>query len=92
MGGVSDAKEITKIISESPSPLSVKNCYTKYDAVLKHLLSLCKPEITPIGLHDLPKVPGHEVININCSKFISGHLAFRSHMDLMGEVLEMSIG
>lgn len=92
MGGVSDIRELTNIVRASTAPLSIYNCYTLHDSVLKRLLSLCKPEITPIGLHDMPRIPGHSVNNVNCTKFISGHLAFRSNLDVMGEVLEMSTG
>ena len=84
MGGVSDARSLTDIISHSSVPLSVYNCYTNHDSVLRHLLALCKPEITAIGLHDLPAIPGHNIVNIDCTKFIGGHLAFRSNLDVMG--------
>jgi hypothetical protein len=84
MGGVSDAPSFAEIISHSYSPLSVYNCYTNNDSVLRHLLSLCKPDIKPIGLNEIKKVEGHSVVNMNCTKFISGHLAFRSNLSLMG--------
>lgn len=50
MGGVSDSKQMVELIAQSQSPLSIYNCYTNNDAVLKHLLSLCKPDIKPVGL------------------------------------------
>lgn len=84
MGGVSDGEDIMNIISNSESPLCVYNCYTNNDSVLRHLLSLCKPDIKPIGLNEIRKVGGHNVINVDCTKFISGHLAFRSNLSLMG--------
>lgn len=54
------------------------------DSVLKNLLSLCKPDIKPIGLNEIKKVGGHSVINVDCTKIISGHLAFRSNLGIMG--------
>lgn len=92
LGGVSDSLAFADLISRSEVPLSVYNCYTNNDAVLKHLLSLCKPDIRPIGLNNIKKVQGHSVINVDCTKFISGHLAFRSNLRLMGEILELSTG
>lgn len=68
------------------------NCYTMNDAVLKRLLSLCKPDVKPMGLGEVRKVEGHRVVNLNCTEFISGHLAFRGNMQLMAQILEMSNG
>lgn len=51
MGGVSDCEAIADLVSRSETPLSLYNCYTNNDSVLRHLLSLCKPEIKPVGLH-----------------------------------------
>jgi len=40
----------------------------------------------------MKKVEGHKIINLNCTKFVSGHLAFRSNLGVMGEILDISIG
>lgn len=84
MGGVSDAKGFGDLVSKSQTPLSLYNCYTMNDSVLKNLLSLCKPDIKAVGLNQIRKIGGHSVINVDCTKIISGHLAFRSNLSLMG--------
>jgi hypothetical protein len=38
------------------------------------------------------KINGHEIINIDCGKFISGHLAFRSNLAIMAKILEVNLG
>lgn len=88
MGGVSDTGGLEEIIESSKYPICLYNCYTIYDTVLRYLLSLCQPDIKPIGLNSVKEIPGHEIINVDCTNFISGHLAFRRNLDILGKVLE----
>ena len=70
--------------------MSIKNCYTGNDMVLKHVLSLCKPETKPVGLQEIKKLEGHDIANIDCSEFVSGHLAYMNCFSDVGRVLEMT--
>lgn len=56
MGGVSDSIALAELVSRAEVPLSLFNCYTNNDLVLKHLLSLCKPGIKPVGLHEVKRI------------------------------------
>ena len=57
--------------------------------VLKHLLSQCKPDFKTIGLHEVPKCPGHEIMNVDVSDIISGHLAYMNEFDIVGKIIDM---
>ena len=72
--------------------MNLSNCVTKHDGVLKYVLSKVKPEIKPMGLYQIPQIRGHFISNVNCNKIISGHLKYRSHMDIMGKILDLSSG
>ena len=58
--------------------------------VLKHILPMSKPGIEPIGLLEVGEIGGHEIVNIDCSKFISGHLAYMANFEVVGKVVEMN--
>ncbi len=58
--------------------------------VLKHILSLCTPNAKPIGINELKEVSGHEIINVDCSDFVSGHLSYMSEFKVVGRVLSMN--
>ena len=90
MGGVTDAQELVSIVKKSRTPLCLYNCYTGNDMVLKHILPLCKPGILSIGLQEVDEVLGHEIVNVDCSNFISGHLAYMTNFDIVGKVIEMN--
>lgn len=77
-------------MSKSQYPLTVYNCYTGNDMVLKHILPMSKPDLHAIGITEIPEISGHEIINVDCSKFISGHLAYMTNFDLVGKVVEMN--
>ena len=89
MGGLTDKTEVEEVLKKSPVPLTVINLYSHKDSVLKYLLKLCKPSIDPIGLGDLPEVPGHNIRNRDCSVVIDGHLAYRDHSNLVAKLLNM---
>ena len=88
MGGVTSECDLAEIIKRSKYPLCIYNCYTDNDMVLKHILSLCH-EGQPIGLHQIRDILGHEIVNVDSSDFISGHLAYMNEFDIVGKVLEM---
>lgn len=87
MGGVTDVEELRGIIGRAKTPLTVYNCYTGNDMVLKHILPMSKPDLKAIGISEIGDVDGHEILNIDCSDFISGHLAYMSNFDVVGKVL-----
>jgi hypothetical protein len=58
--------------------------------VLAHVLSLCVPDSKPIGINKIQEMKGHEIINIDCSYFISGHLSYMSNYGEVGRVTEMT--
>ena len=89
MGGVSDRKELAGIIMKSKYPLSIYNCYTDNDMVLKYVLNQCKPECEAIGSFEVDVCPGHHVINADVSDIISGHLAYMSEFDIVGQLIDM---
>lgn len=53
MGGVSDSTEFEDIISQSKTSISLSNCITKHDGVLRHILSLVKPDLKPMGINPI---------------------------------------
>jgi hypothetical protein len=53
------------------------------------MLKACKPKIVPIGLHPIGKIDGHEVVNLDCTDFIEGHLAYRTKLDFVARLLNM---
>ena len=58
--------------------------------VLKHILPMSKPGIESIGLLEVGEIGGHEIVNVDCSNFISGHLAYMTNFEVVGKVLEMN--
>lgn len=56
LGGVTDCEQFENVLRKSRYPLTIHNCYTANDLVLKHVLSLCKPENKPVGLQEIKKV------------------------------------
>lgn len=88
MGGVTDQAQLVAILQAAKYPLCLYNCFTDNDMVLKHALSLCV-EGSPVGLSSLPKVAGHEIVNVDGSDFVSGHLAYMNEFDVVGKVLQM---
>lgn len=89
LGGVSDTPDFQKVIASSSYPICIYNCYTNHDAVLRHIFSLLQPGNTPIGLNCLYEYSVHDIINMDCTNFINGHLAFRRHLGLLGKLLEV---
>ena len=81
MGSVIDKDEINKLSLKSIAG-NLINCYSENDYVLKYLLRIIKPSVSPIGiqkiLHDDPKV-----IDCDCSDIIDGHMDYRTKMDLV---------
>ena len=46
----------------------------------------------PIGLFELPEVQGHSILNIDCTKFISGHFSYKKNLKMMGKLMKISSG
>ena len=74
---------------KSKTSLSIYNCVSKHDGVLKHLLSRVNPECKPMGINPVSEFQGHYISNVDCNKLISGHLKYRSRLDVIGKVLEV---
>lgn len=58
--------------------------------VLTHVLALCLPTARPIGITEVKPVAGHEIVNMDVSNYVSGHLAYMSEFDTIGKVLWMN--
>lgn len=42
-----------------------------------------------MGLHEIGKVKGHLINNMDVSDIISGHLAYMTEFDIIGKILTM---
>ena len=89
MGGVTDRTELENIVRNSDCSMSLVNLYSDKDSILKYLLKMCKRDIVPIGLNPVTEIDGHEIKNMDCSKFIHGHLAYRERLDILARLLNM---
>jgi hypothetical protein len=90
LGGVSDEAQLAAVVERSTYPWCVYNLHTANDMVLKHILSMCTPDARPIGINQLREVKGHEIINVDCSNFISGHLSYMSNFGDVGKTTQMN--
>ena len=89
MGGVADKGEVENIIMNSKNSLSLINLYSNNDSILKYLLKLCKPNLVPVGLNPVKEIEGHEIVNMDCTAFINGHLAYREELNVLSKLLNM---
>lgn len=89
MGGVADKNELEHIIMNSRHSLSLINLYSSNDAILKYLLKVCKPNLMPVGLNPVKEIEGHEIVNMDCSCLINGHLAYREELNVLSKLLNM---
>lgn len=53
MGGVSDVIEFQNTLSKTSHTINILNVRSKHDSVLKYILKRAKPQIKPVGLHDM---------------------------------------
>lgn len=58
--------------------------------VLTHVLSLCLPDAKPMGIHKLKEIPGHEIVNLDCSGYVSGHLDYMGQFEAIGKAVFMN--
>lgn len=89
MGGVADKGEIEKLLQTTKASLNIVNLHSDCDSALKYLLKICKPAINPIGVYPIEEVPGHLILNQDCSSVVGGHLAYRDNMKLLAKLLNM---
>ena len=91
MGGVANIKDLVNIVRRSQCSLNITNCSSLKDKVLKKILPLAETEIaSPVGFNGIEKVNGHEILNIDCTNFISGHFSYKANADIMGKLLNLS--
>lgn len=45
LGGVTDVKDLSNALNELRYPITVINCYTSADMILKHLLKSTMPDL-----------------------------------------------
>lgn len=81
MGSVVDRDELRKLSLKSIAG-NLINCYSENDYVLKYLLKIVKPSVSPIGIQKIAHDDA-KVIDIDCTDIINGHLEFRNKMDLV---------
>ena len=73
----------------SKVPLNIVNLHSDNDGALKYLLRICKPQIEPIGIHQIEEVPGHLVVNQDCTSVVNGHMSYRENMRVLARLLNM---
>ena len=69
--------------------MNIINLHSDNDGALKYLFRICKPNIQPIGLHPIEDLPGHHIVNQDCTSIIDGHMSYRANMKNLAFVLNM---
>jgi hypothetical protein len=80
MGSAANRQNVQNVLEKAPTSLELLNLWSEGDYSIRYIYRLCRLGSVALGAGNLPPVSGHEVVNINCSKFVKSHMDFRCNL------------
>lgn len=77
------------MLTKTQYPLQWINIRSERDFVIHTLLKFWDSKCYPIGAEDIRAVDGHDVINLDLTSQVSGHLDFVNHHYCFGKMLDL---
>lgn len=73
-------------------PVSIEyyNFWSKNDFAIRYIYQLIRLGSTAVGSCDFPILSGHEILNINATKFVKSHMDFRANLYSIGLLTGMA--
>lgn len=80
LGSAANRDEVRSLLERAPLSMEMLNLWSEGDYSIKYIYRLCRLGSVALGSADLPPIGGHEISNINCSKFVKSHMDFRCNL------------
>lgn len=80
LGGAASQESFKETLVRSPVSIELINLWSSKDYAIRFIYRLCRFGLMPIGASNIRPISGHEIFNIDSSKFIGSHMEFRGNL------------